>query len=134
MTSPWPPLRLALAALCAGCFTTATVHRRNGPTLHATIDRSDRAALYVTTPEADRYLVERSDVVEIDHPGKEVVAAGLGFFAAGALTWWLTGRAENPSGFIAIPRVFAATGIVVGGPLAIDGVVSYLHSRVKASP
>ena len=133
-----PPPRaswlLALTALCGGCFTTATIHRRGGPNLDAVIDGADQRALYVTTTVADRYLVERTDVVEIDHPGKPAVLAGLGCVAAGAFTWWLTTKAENPSGFIGIPRAFAAMGIIIGVPLALDGLGSYTHSRMKAAP
>jgi hypothetical protein len=127
----WRGLLLCALALCA-CTTTATIQRRTGPTLQATIDGSDRTALYVTTPAAERYLVQRSDVVDIAHPGKDLMVVGLGAIAAGGLLWALTLQAQNPSGFIGIPRAFAAGGIAIGLPLTVDGAASYLHSRFKA--
>jgi len=131
---PRAPWLLAVAALCGGCLTNATIHRRTGPNLYASIDRSDPSTLYVTTPAADRYRVERSDIVDIDHPGKGAVWVGLGLATLGGLTWWLTGRAENPSGFIGIPRFFAVSFIVIGVPTAVGGAASYTMSREKAAP
>jgi hypothetical protein len=68
-----------------GCSTSAAVERRNGPTLVGRIDASDVDHLYLTTGSAERFSIERADVVSIDHPGKigmviGAVMSGVGLF------------------------------------------------------
>jgi hypothetical protein len=126
----------ALAAaltLAAGCGTTATISRHRGPTIEGTIDRSDRAALYVTTPPGPRYLIERADVVEIDHPGNVTAMVGLGYVAAGlaGLAVGYLPRGEK-SGFVAIPRAMGWMGLFIGVPLTLVGGGIYLRSRGAA--
>jgi hypothetical protein len=61
---------LLLVAVVEGCSTSAAIERRNGPTIVGRIDYSDANRLYVTGDDDGRYSIERSDVANIDHPGK----------------------------------------------------------------
>jgi hypothetical protein len=75
-----------LVGLVEGCSTSAAIERRSGPTIVGHIDYSDANRIYVTGDDDGRYSIERSDVADIDHPGKigTVVGAitsgvGVGF-------------------------------------------------------
>jgi len=65
-----------LSGLTSACSTSAAVERRNGPTLVGTIEASDANRLYLTMGENERYWVDRSDITDIDHPGKIGVSVG----------------------------------------------------------
>jgi hypothetical protein len=124
-------LTAALASAVGGCNATATIRRVRGPALVATIDRSDRDAIYVTTPAGPRYLVERSDVVGVDHPGKDLIVTGAAALVVSLLGLGLTYRVQNPSGFIGIPRIFAVGGIVISVPMIVSGSAVYGQSRLN---
>jgi hypothetical protein len=83
---------LLLSCLASACAPIAAIERRSGPTIVGRIDRSDAERLYVTVPNGGRYTVERTDVVDIDHPGGVTFAigtvcggAGLGLLAVAPL-------------------------------------------------
>jgi hypothetical protein len=79
-----------LAILSEGCSTAAAIVRRDGATVIAHIDRSDAQRLYVTADGDHPSIIERADVVDIDHPGKVgrtiggiSSAVGVGFVLLG---------------------------------------------------
>lgn len=120
-----------------GCSSTATITRMSGPTLEARIDGSDDQRLYVTTRSDARYMVERPDVISIDHPGNVVGLIGLTYVAFGALMFFGTNSpstGERGSGFEGIPRGMGLTSMVVGLPVAILGGANYLRSVLAAQP
>ena len=65
-----------LSGLSSACSTSAAVERRSGPTLVGTIEASDANRLYLTMGENERYWVDRSDITDIDHPGKTGTTVG----------------------------------------------------------
>jgi hypothetical protein len=120
----------AMSLLAGGCATTATIRRQRGPTIEATIDRSDATALYATTPQGPRYRIERSDVVDIDHPGNLAMGVGCLFATAGAGLLAIGYSARNPSGFVGIPVLMGWMSVVGGVPLALAGMWSWVRSHV----
>ena len=131
-----------LAALAAGCSTSAAIERRTGPTLVGRIDSSDGSRLYLTTDQDQRYAIERADVVSIDHPGKigMVVGAvptgvGLGFLA---MAPFLHGPCNSPEQApcwdLRALAVFAGlTYLVIGVPIVIGNLTVYSRSRSAAT-
>jgi hypothetical protein len=89
MTTPGKTVVLfaLLSGLSSACSTSAALERRNGPTLVGTIEASDANRLYLAVDENERYWIARSDITDIDHPGKTgiVVGSGLIFFGGGLL-------------------------------------------------
>ena len=63
-------------AVVEGCSTSAAIERRSGPTIVGRIDYSDANLLYVSGENDERYTIERSDVANIDHPGKTGMVIG----------------------------------------------------------
>ncbi len=123
---------VALMAVLGSVGCSAAITRRNGPTVVGVIDRSDPGALYVTVPDGPRFLIERSDVVDIDHPGKGLVVAGLAAVVAGIGMVALCTLPENPSGFIGIPRAMGWGSVLIGIPVTLLGGSIYLGSRSAA--
>jgi hypothetical protein len=132
------PVAIA-ASICIalGSCGNANIVRHSGPALEATIDRSDRDALYVSTDEGGRYRVERRDVVHIRHPGSATGSILLLTTAALALVAFLAIRPPDPpaqgSGFIAIPRLMALTTFAVALPWGMGTGAVNLRSRLAAS-
>jgi hypothetical protein len=65
-----------ISCCTSACAPIAAIERRSGPGIVGTIDRSDAERLYVTVPNGGRYTIERTDVVDIDHPGGVTFAIG----------------------------------------------------------
>jgi hypothetical protein len=130
---------LAFAALlssaCGGCSQNARISRMRGPAIVGHIDRSDRDNLYVTNLDGARYVVERSDIVDVKHPGGSEALGGLLGTAACSLLLWVSyahSDPKNESGFVGIPRAMAALGIAFSVPVTLAFGSSYLGSRVAA--
>ena len=94
--------RVAILGLVSGlglsCSTMASIERRSGPTMEARIDGSDSVRLYVTDADDARYSIDRSDIVEIQHPGRPAMTTGAILLAAAATSFALTpllDRADN---------------------------------------
>ncbi len=70
---------VAFLVLCAfaGCSTTATISRVNGPAYEAHILASDTNFLRVRDNYGREFLVPREDVADIDHPGNVLYTIGL---------------------------------------------------------
>ena len=80
-------MRLAawsVAIALAGCSTTATIHRVNGPAYEAKILRSDPTSLVVQGDDGRPYRVPCQQVSDIDHPGN--VMATVRCAASGSAT------------------------------------------------
>jgi hypothetical protein len=72
-----------LSGLSSACSTSAAVERRNGPTLVGTIEASDANRVYLAMGENERYWVDRSDITDIDHPGKIGASVGRNLILLG---------------------------------------------------
>lgn len=75
-----PPALLAALIACAGCSTTATIHRRSGPPVEAKILGGTPDAIVIRTWGNRGDTIPRSEILDIDHPGNVHAVAG------GALT------------------------------------------------
>ncbi len=131
-----PAIIVAAFALMAGGCGTATIVRHGGPPLQASIDRSDAQALYVTSDEGARYRIEGRDVVSVDHPGNLGVGVALLGLAVASLAAFIAldppDDPERGSGFVAIPRLMALTGLVICLPSGIVLAGTNLRSRSAA--
>jgi hypothetical protein len=76
MTSRTAVVLALLSGLGSACSTSAAVERRSGPALVGTIETSDANRLYLAMGENERYWVERSDITDVDHPGKTGIYVG----------------------------------------------------------
>ena len=131
-----------LITLVQGCSTSAAIERRSGPTMVGRIDYSEANRLYITADDNERYSIERTDVANIDHPGKigMVVGAitggvGVGFLLLAPLAHDCSSRepTQGPdcwnlraiSGAIGIGYLLAGLPILIGN-LAV-------HSRSTAA-
>jgi len=133
---------LAIASTVAlSCSNLATIERRSGPTLEARIDTSDSERLYVTDAEDARYMVDRSDIVEIQHPGRPGIATGAILLGAGAVAFAvspLIARAENknslPLDLIAV--AYGVSFVIAGIPPLFYGIGVNMrsHEAAKARP
>jgi hypothetical protein len=127
-----------LVALVEGCSTSAAIERRSGPTMVGRIDYSDANRLYVTGDDDGRYSIERSDVANIDHPGKigMVVGAiisgvGVGFLLLAPLAHDCSSRepTQGPECWN-LRAISAAIGIgylLAGLPILIGNLA--VHAR-----
>jgi hypothetical protein len=140
-----PGLRLAVALLCltsSACFRYARIERRSSTTLEARIDRSDSETISVTSSEGQEQTISRSDVVDIDHPGKVRLTTGV-LMVAGGAAMLLYGLVHQPcsgggdacdySGKV-IAIVSAVPLLAGGGVLATSGGLTYYNSVTAATP
>ena len=131
-----------LVAFVEGCSTSAAIERRSGPTVVGRIDYSDANRLYITGDDDGRYSIERSDVANIDHPGKigTIIGAitsgvGVGFLLLAPLAPNCTSRdpTHGPDCWN-LRAISAAIGIgylIAGLPILIGNLA--VHSRSKAA-
>jgi hypothetical protein len=129
-------------AVVEGCSTSAAIERRSGPTIVGRIDYSDANRLYITGDDDGRYSIERSDVANIDHPGKigTIIGAitsgvGVGFLLLAPLAPNCTSRdpTHGPDCWN-LRAISAAIGIgylIAGLPILIGNLA--VHSRSKAA-
>ena len=64
-------------ATFAGCSTTATISRTNGPALDADILVSDANSMRVRDDYGREFLITREEVADIDHPGNVLTTIGV---------------------------------------------------------
>jgi len=131
---------LVAASLAFSSACAATIDRKSGPRILGRIDRSDENQLFVTTPEDDRYTVERSDIVAIDHPGKLSMWTGSGFLAMSLGMFALASVAPSncgSQGCMINPRgaaIFFGVGIMIESlPFLIGGYSVYSRSVSAAA-
>ena len=123
---------LAVAISLAGCSTTATIHRVNGPAYEATILRSDPTSLEIQGDDGRPYRVPREQVSDIDHPGNVLATVGAVLMGIAGLTAYAaeTDKSGSDSRNAAI-----AVGVVYGLPgllMAVTGGAIWLSSKDKA--
>jgi hypothetical protein len=134
-----------VVALATGCSTSAAIERRSGPTIVGRIDRSDADRIYVTTAGDERFAVERTDVVGIDHPGRigMIVGAvpigiGLGFLAMSPFLRDGCGADySSPSPCWNLRAIAAAIGIgylLAGVPILLGNLSVNSRSKAAAAP
>jgi len=70
---------MILILTACGCGTTATICKKNGSVVEATIVRSDQSNIYL----ANGRTVARAEISEIDHPGDVLAVAGVIMSAVG---------------------------------------------------
>ena len=140
-----PGLALAIAFLCfsaSGCFRYARIERKSSATLEAQIDRSDSEKIFITSSEGQEQTINRSDVVDIDHPGKVRLTTGMLAIAGGA-AMLIYGLVHQPCGGgtdvcdysgKVMPIVFAVPLLVGGGALVTSGGLAYHTSVTAAKP
>ena len=97
-----PGLWLAVILLClasSACFRYARIETGSSTTLEARIDRSDSETIFVTSSEGKEQTISRSEVVDIDHPGKARLTTGVLMVAGGAamLIYGLVHRVPSAS-------------------------------------
>ena len=116
---------LALAG--AGCSTTATIHRSNGPCLESRIVDGDPGALFVQSENGLVYRVDRRTVGDIDHPGNVHLIVGALSLAASAFA--LGASFDNDQtdrqGMRAVAAIYGGIGL----PLALWGGYAFMRSR-----
>jgi hypothetical protein len=129
-----------VAALAAGCSTSAAIERRSGPTIVGRIESSDPYRLYVRGDDGVPYAIERWDVVDIDHPGKVGRYVGGTFTGIGAAFLLLAAAARDPcpaGGCLDARYLFAfigVTSLLVGLPVWIYNQSVRSRSRAAAWP
>jgi len=128
-----------LLVFVEGCSSSAAIERRSGPTIVGRIDYSDANQLYVTGDDGGRYGIDRSDVANIDHPGKigMVIGAitsgvGVGFLLLAPLAPNCSSREPaQPDGWCwNVSAISTAIGIgylLAGLPILIGNLA--VHSR-----
>jgi hypothetical protein len=134
--------RVALVLLVAfveGCSTSAGIERRSGPTIVGRIDYSDANRLYVTGDDDERYSIERSDVISVDHPGK--IGTVIGTITSGVgMGFLLLAFAPSPAdpthnsdyrNLRALSAVIGISYLVTGLPILIGNLA--VHSRSTAA-
>jgi len=135
-------LVIALVGLTSSaCFRYARIEMRSSA-VEAQINRSDSETIFVTTSEGQEQAISRSDVVEIDHPGKVRLVTGI-LMVAGGAAMLLYGLVHQPCSGVSdvcdysgkvTAIVFAVPLLVGGGALATSGGFTYRNSVVAAKP
>jgi hypothetical protein len=138
-------LGLAIALLClasSACFRYARIERRSSTALEARIDRSDSERIFVTSSEGHGQTISRSDVVDIDHPGKIRLTTGT-LMVVGGAAMLLSGLLHQPcSGggdvcdysWKVNAIIYAIPLLAGGGVLATSGGLTYYKSVTAAAP
>ena len=130
-----------LVAVLEGCSSSATIERRNGPTIEGRIDYSDANQLYVTGDDDARYSVERSDVTNIHHPGK--VGTVIGAIASGVGVGFLLlaytpgssdpGHGPDYSNLRALSAAIGVSYLITGLPILIANLAVHARSTSAAA-
>jgi hypothetical protein len=143
LLSGFRSIALALGLLLfSNCFSTATIQRHSGPPIEARIDRSDSEKLYLTSATGEHFTLDRSDIVDIDHPGN--VRLTIGIAAAVLGTVMLVGAntslfcshgssCVSPEGFLGL-YLFGMGFALASLPLVGTGWWTYAHSVRAAEP
>jgi hypothetical protein len=122
-----------VAISLAGCSTTATIHRVNGPAYEAKILQSDPTSLDVQGDDGRPYRVPREQISDIDHPGNVLATVGAALLGFAGLISYV---AATDTGGGASSRDTAITvGVIYGLPgllMAVAGGSIWLSSRDKA--
>jgi hypothetical protein len=138
----WKVGLMLLLTLAEGCSTSAAIERRSGPTIVGHIDSSDANWIYVTGDDDGRYRIERSDVADIDHPGKIGTVVGAIISGFGASFLLLAPLAPDCSSrdpshgpdcwnLRAISAAIGVAYLLVGAPILIRNMI--VHSRSVAA-
>ncbi len=123
---------LSVAISLAGCSTTATIHRVNGPAYEATIAQSEPTSLDVFGDDGRPYRVPREQVSEIDHPGNVLATVGAVLLGLAGLTASVAATDRNTSD---ARGTAIAVGVIYGLPgllMAVTGGSIWLSSKSKA--
>ena len=136
-----PVSGLVLLAFLGACVSTATITRRSGPTLEACIDRSDQDKVYVSATDGKHYAVDRSDIVDVDHPGKllmtmGLVSAGLGLLTllGGVLTYTSSAPQSDERMVGGMFSLIGGGTLVWALPMAGLGTFQWMESRDALVP
>jgi hypothetical protein len=129
---------LCLAALVMGCGNVATITRKSQTVpSEGKITRSDAVMVYVQKrPDSDEYGIDRSDIVDIDHPGNVAAVIG-GVVAAYGVANIQVGVPEYCHGYqeddgAACVGVFLPA--VIGGSVMVYGLAVWARSVISAIP
>jgi hypothetical protein len=118
----------ALALLGAGCSTTATIFRSNGPNIESRIVDGDATSLFVQSDNGLVYRVDRRTVADIDHPGNVHLTIGALCLAASAgllASSFAESDRSDREGSLAAAAGYGGIGL----PLALWGGWAFLRSR-----
>jgi hypothetical protein len=131
-----------LVAVLEGCSSSATIERRNGPTIEGRIDYSDANHLYVTGDDDARTSIERSDVANIHHPGKigTVFGAIISGVGVGFLLLAYTpsssadpGHGPDYSNLRALSAAVGVSYLITGLPILIANLAVHARSTSAAA-
>lgn len=129
------PCMLLVSAL-AGCSTSAIIQRTDGTTVEGPIVGGDHAVLLVADG-AETLRIERSTIVDIDHPGN--VALTLGVIATAFTSLPFIGamssltRDTRPSDWIPGLSLFGIFGSWAI-PTIVWGATTWQESTLRARP
>ncbi len=121
-----------LVVVLSGCGTTATItsyHR----SVEARIEKGDAENLVAVTDWGHREIIPRREIYDIDHPGNVLAVVGGVFAGTGLLELAVAGSqcfSRRGAGICAAP----ATLFVIGAPMLVWGLWSWLRSREAAEP
>jgi len=123
--------------LCAfaGCSTTATISRTNGPEYEAEILGSNANALRVRDDYGRELRVPREEVADIDHPGNVLYTIGVVLIAVSVPMFIAAAANRSQSGqsdWSGMELAFGIPEAVTGLCLAIPGRRHYRHSKREA--
>jgi hypothetical protein len=125
---------LSVAISLAGCSTTATIHRVNGPAYEATILESDPTSLDVRGDDGRPYRVPRQQVSEIDHPGNVLATVGAALAGFAGLIAWAAAtdhsqsQSDRRNAAIVVSTVYGLPGLL----MAVAGGSIWFSSKEKA--
>ena len=116
----------------AGCSTTATISRTNGPAFEAEILGSDANSLRVRDDYGREFAVAREEVADIDHPGNVLSTIGVVLIAM-SIPMFLAALSHRnqsqESEWSGMELVFGIPEAVTGLCLAIPGWSRYRRSK-----
>lgn len=124
---------MLLLALVAGCSTRATVHRHSAGLYREEIIGGTRSDLILEAADGRRIIVPRSDVTDVDHPGKTQALIG-GAWAAAAIAGLLAAHygAPCPPRQTECMMTLGTVGFV-GAITGAWGVMAWTTSRRNAA-
>jgi hypothetical protein len=128
-------IAIVTAVAFAGCGTTATIHRQNGPAYEAEILSSDARSLHIRGDDNRTYAVPGAEISDVDHPGNPLIVAG-GVLAgiAGLAMLGINGDQnstpqERRDGMLVIGLIYGVPGLL----MMLAGSVPYYRSKRGAS-
>jgi hypothetical protein len=115
-----------ISIITLGCSTSATIYKKDGTYVEATILNSDSNNIYVDT-FAGKEPIKKSDITAIDHPGNVVAVVGVAALGLAGINAFAATQTYYETQVINV--VFAIGCGITGLSMIIGGLSNWNKSK-----